>query len=136
MRKPVQFEGDSLKRLRDFPSDAVDALGQWRRGMSNENRFDSVWDALADTPEEAANMKLRSELMIEIRNIVEASEESRRNLAARAGITAPRLSDLMGGRIRKFSLDALVNISTALGAKVTIEIEPSSATAAPAAMAG
>lgn len=103
--------------------------------MSNENRFDSVWDALADTPEEAANMKLRSELMIEIRNIVEASGESRKDLADRAGITAPRLSDLMGGRIQKFSLDALVNISTALGTKVTIELEPSAA-ATPAGLAG
>jgi predicted XRE-type DNA-binding protein len=41
--------------------------------MSDETiqHFASVWDALEETPEEAANMRLRSELAIAVRAVVE-----------------------------------------------------------------
>ena len=34
--------------------------------MSNE-RFDSVWDAIEDTPAQAENMRLRSSLMMALK---------------------------------------------------------------------
>ena len=85
-------------------------------------RFKSVWDALAHTPVEAANMKLRSELMTRIREQV-ASWETTQGLAARRlGITQPRLNDLLRGKINKFSLDTLLVLATRAGLKIKIEI--------------
>lgn len=87
------------------------------------DRYDSVWDALSDTPEEAANLRLRAELMRQISSIVEAKGWSQTEAAAHCGITQPRMSDLQRGMIASFSLDALVNIVTALGQRVHIEME-------------
>jgi predicted XRE-type DNA-binding protein len=86
-------------------------------------RFANVWDALADTPEEAANLTLRSELMDEIEAVIGKSGWTQAEAAKRCGVTQPRINDLLRGRIARFSLDALVNIASALGRKVKIRLE-------------
>ena len=85
--------------------------------------FFSVWDAVADTASEAANLRLRSELMDRISDLIEKNSWTQAEAARRCGITQPRMSDLMRGRISRFSLDALVNIATALGQRVQIDLE-------------
>lgn len=84
--------------------------------------FASVFDALADTPAEAANMKARSELLAAIRACVQGWDLPQEAAAQRLGITRPRLNDLMRGKLGKFSLDALVNIATAAGLALEIRI--------------
>ena len=86
--------------------------------------YSSVWDAIADTPGEAANLRVRSELMDKIAAIVEASGWTQANAADHCGVTQPRINDLLRGRISRFSLDALVNIATAIGCHVHVELEP------------
>ncbi len=80
--------------------------------MSNQ-RFASVWDAIEDTPEEAENMKLRSVLMTALKNQITRAEMSQAQAAKLFGVTQPRISDLMRGKINLFGLDALVNMATA-----------------------
>lgn len=82
--------------------------------------YASVWDALADTESEAANMKARAELMLAIRDRVNAWGLPQEEAAKRLGLTRPRLNDLLRGKLGKFSLDALVNIATS--AHLTVEI--------------
>jgi predicted XRE-type DNA-binding protein len=84
--------------------------------------FKSVWDALADTPEEAANLRLRSALMQQIADLLKERGWTQAESAARCGVTQPRVNDLLRGRIARFSLDALVNIAAALGRKVTVSL--------------
>ncbi len=90
--------------------------------MSDFEEFENIWDALADTPEEAANLTARSDLMIQIEQIVKKSGWTQAEAAKRCGVTQPRINDLLRGRISRFSLDALVNIAAALGRKVRVEI--------------
>jgi predicted XRE-type DNA-binding protein len=85
--------------------------------------FASVWDALADTPGESANLRLRSGLMRQIAAIVESNEWTQAEAAERCGVTQPRINDLLRGRMSRFSLDALVNIAAALGRKITVKVE-------------
>ena len=85
--------------------------------------FASVWDALADTPQEAANLKVRSELMSQIAALVEARGWTQVEAARRCGVTQPRLNDLLRGRLSRFSLDALVNIAAALGCRVHVGLD-------------
>ena len=85
--------------------------------------FANVWDAIADTPEEAANLTLRSDLMDEIEAIVKKKGWTQKEAAKRCGVTQPRINDLLRGRISRFSLDALVNIASALGRKVRVSLE-------------
>lgn len=91
--------------------------------MSKPETFASIWDAVADTPEEAANLRVRSELMDKITAIVEESGWTQLEAATRCGVTQPRINDLLRGRISRFSLDALVNIAAALGRRVRVELE-------------
>jgi predicted XRE-type DNA-binding protein len=91
--------------------------------MKTRQRFADVWDALADTPEESANLKARSDLIVQIEEIVKQSGWTQAEAAKQCGVTQPRMNDLLRGRISRFSLDALVNIATSLGRKVRVEIE-------------
>lgn len=93
--------------------------------MSNTKteRFASVWDALADTAEETANLKVRADLMRKIASLIQDSGWTQAAAAERCGVTQPRINDLLRGRISRFSLDALVNIAAALGRQVHIELE-------------
>jgi phage-related protein/predicted XRE-type DNA-binding protein len=89
----------------------------------NVETFDSVFDALADTSAEAANMTARADLLLAIRERVRAWGLTQEEAAARLGLTRPRLNDLMRGKLEKFSLDALVNIAAAAGFKLHIELQ-------------
>ena len=85
-------------------------------------RFSSVWDAIEDTPAEAENMKLRSALMDAIEDAIKAKGWTQAEAAKALGVTQPRVSALMRGKIGMFSLDSLINMLTALGLKVDIRI--------------
>ena len=90
---------------------------------SKSQRFANVWDAIEETPEEAANLTLRSDLMDQIETIIKTSGWTQKEAAKRCGVTQPRINDLLRGRIARFSLDALVNIAAALGRKVRVSLE-------------
>lgn len=83
---------------------------------------ESVWDALEDSAEQAANLRLRSELMIALRAQVEAWRITQARAAKRLRITQPRLNDLLRGRIDKFSLDALVALAEHAGLAVRLRV--------------
>lgn len=83
----------------------------------------SVWDAIADTPEQAANLRARAELMEQITAIIRANGWKQVDAAAHCGVTQPRVNDLLRGRVSRLSLDALVSIATALGCRVHVELQ-------------
>jgi predicted XRE-type DNA-binding protein len=89
--------------------------------MSNE-QFTSVWDAIEDTPEATENMKLRSSLMLALKNHLVRANINQAQAAKLFGVTQPRISDLMRGKINLFALDALVNMAAAAGLHVEIRI--------------
>lgn len=87
------------------------------------NTYASIWDAIADTPEQAANLRARAELMQQIAELIQTQGWKQVEAAERCGVTQPRINDLLRGRVSRFSLDALVNIATALGRRVSVELE-------------
>ncbi|MBZ0094055.1 MAG: XRE family transcriptional regulator [Sulfuricella sp.] len=88
--------------------------------MKKIETYASVWDAIADTPEQAANLRARAELMQQIAAIVKESGWTQVKVATRCGVTQPRMNDLLRGQVSRFSLDALVNIATAIGRRVHV----------------
>jgi predicted XRE-type DNA-binding protein len=84
--------------------------------------FQSIWDALEDTPAVAENMKLRSSLVIAVSETVAAWGVTQTDAAKRLGVTQPRLNDLLRGRVGKFSLDALVDLAARAGLVVHLEV--------------
>lgn len=88
----------------------------------SDQRFASVWDAIEDTPEEAENMKLRSLLMTSLKSHLKRTAMSQAQAAKLFGVTQPRISDLMRGKINLFGLDALVNMATAAGIQIEMRV--------------
>ncbi|AIO41590.1 helix-turn-helix motif domain protein [Burkholderia cenocepacia] len=92
--------------------------------MSNE-RHASVWHAIESRPADARNMKLRSELMIALKQRIAPLELSPAQAAKPLGVTQPRVSDLLRGKINRFGLDALVNMAAAVGLRVGLQVRES-----------
>ena len=91
--------------------------------MSDEH-FDSVWDAIEDTPQESESMRLRSRLMMALAERIEVEAWTQKEASVRLGVTQPRISDLVRGKIDLFSLDALVNMVAAAGLHVEMTVDP------------
>jgi predicted XRE-type DNA-binding protein len=89
--------------------------------MSN-GKFASVWDAISDSPAEAENMKLRSSLMIALTEHIKREGLTQARAARLLGVSQPRVSDLIRGKIDLFSIDTLVNMLAAAGLHVEVQI--------------
>ncbi|MDO9024646.1 MAG: helix-turn-helix transcriptional regulator [Zwartia sp.] len=70
---------------------------------------------MAETPEQAANLRARAELMMQISELIKANGWTQAEAATRCGVSPPRMNALLLGRVSRFSLDAFVNIATAIG---------------------
>lgn len=85
-------------------------------------KFASVWDAVEPVPEIAAQLKARSTLMTALRDRIVRARWTQAEAARRLGVTQPRISTLMRGKLSLFSLDTLVAMATAAGLRVEIKI--------------
>jgi predicted XRE-type DNA-binding protein len=84
--------------------------------------FVNVWDAIEDTPAQAENMKLRSVLIMALKDHIARTGLSQLEAAKLLGVTQPRISDLMRGKIDLFGLDTLVNMIGAAGLHVEMRV--------------
>jgi predicted XRE-type DNA-binding protein len=90
----------------------------------SRKRFVSVWDAIEDSTSEAASMKLRAELANEIIERMRERKLTQAKAAQLIGVTQPRISDLMRGRLDLFSLDALVDMADRVGLRTKMVVSP------------
>ena len=88
----------------------------------SKKRFASVWDAIEDTPAQAENMRLRSALMMALTDHIARKALSQSQAAKLLGVTQPRVSDLMRGKIELFGLDTLVNMAAAAGLHIEMRV--------------
>lgn len=91
--------------------------------MSARQRFASVWDAIEDTPQQVASMRARSELLMALQEWVKTRDMTQAQASRLFGITQPRMSDLMRGKIGLFSLDALMDMATVAGLEPHVTIK-------------
>lgn len=90
--------------------------------MTQEERFDSVWDALEDDPIRKENLKLRATLMMEIVEQIKQQGLTQVKAARMLCVTQPRVSALMHGKINDFRLDSLVDMAHRLGMQVSVNV--------------
>lgn len=84
----------------------------------------NVYRDLGFSPEEAENLRARSDLMIELTKIIKARHLTQAAAAKLLGVTQPRISDLMRGRIDRFSIDSLVEMLGHAGRRVSFILKP------------
>jgi len=89
----------------------------------NAETFETVWDAIADEPEQAANMRMRAALVSALRERIQEQGWTQSEAARRLGVSQPRISDLMRGKLSRFSLDGLVGLSAAAGLRINLSVD-------------
>lgn len=87
-----------------------------------KERFASVWDAIEDDPAVAENLKLRSSLMLALKRYILREGLTQTEAARVFGVTQPRISNLVHGKINSFGLDLLVRMATTAGLRVSMKI--------------
>jgi predicted XRE-type DNA-binding protein len=91
--------------------------------MRKQQHADDIFDQLGFNAKEAANLRLRAEMM----NILIGEIEKRRLTQSQAakvlGVTQPRISDLMRGKLHLFSIDTLVALLSGLGLRVEMKVK-------------
>jgi predicted XRE-type DNA-binding protein len=97
---------------------ATNATSSWYEAGSG-----NIFADLGHSDEEAANLLLRSDMMIEIATIIQGRQLSQAEAAKLLGVKQPRISELMTGRIGKFKVDILVKYLNRLGVKVNLVLE-------------
>lgn len=90
--------------------------------MSENTRFESIWDALEDDPVRRENLKLRSEIMITISETIKERGLKQHDAASLLHISQPRISALLTGKIDEFRLGTLVDLAHRLGLHVSINV--------------
>jgi len=88
-----------------------------------KRRFESIWDAIEETPAAAANMKARAELMIAIAEHIRTKRLTQAAAAKLLGVSQPRVAALQRGKIHLFSADTLVNMLAAAGLRVELKLK-------------
>jgi len=78
----------------------------------------NVFKDLGFDSEEAENLRLRAEMMVALRSYIEKEGITQKEAADHFGVTQPRMSDLMRGKIGKFTIDMLVNMLALAGIRI------------------
>ena len=84
----------------------------------------NVFKDLGFSDEESEHLRIRSSLMIQVRKVIEARSLTQADAAALFGVTQPRISDLVRGRIDLFSIDTLVDMLGHAGVRVKLVVAP------------
>lgn len=83
---------------------------------------DNVFEDLGFEAEEAMNLKIRADLMLQLRSYIEAQGWTQQQAAAFFEETQPRISNLLNGDITRFSIDKLINMLAKTGMKIKVEL--------------
>ena len=73
---------------------------------------------------EAEHLKIRSDLMIRLTRFIEAGHLTQAQAARLLGVTQPRISDLVRGKIDRFSVDSLIEMLGRTGARIAVVVKP------------
>jgi predicted XRE-type DNA-binding protein len=85
------------------------------------NSSANVFVDLGFSPEEAAILQMRADLMADLRKVIKARKLTQAKAAKLLGVSQSRVSDLVRGKWEKFSLEMLITLATRAGIRVHIK---------------
>jgi len=80
----------------------------------------NVFIDLGYSPEEAAILQMRADLMAKLRKFIETNKLTQANTAKILCVSQSRVSDLVRGKWERFSLEMLVTLATRAGMHVSL----------------
>jgi predicted XRE-type DNA-binding protein len=114
--------GSVIKRSSTIAKHRHDA-----RGTQVNPGSDNVFEDVGFEAEEAANLKVRADLLLDLRQYIQARGWTQAEAASFFGETQPRISNLLKGEINRFSIDKLINMLARAGIHVRLETRPRAA---------
>jgi len=81
----------------------------------------NVFIDLGYSPDDAAILQMRADLMADLRNFIKAKRLTQAKAAEILGISQSRVSDLIRGKWERFSLEMLITLATRAGMRVTLK---------------
>lgn len=83
---------------------------------------DNIFEDLGFEPEEAANLKIRADLILDLQKYIKKQEWTQQEAADFFNETQPRISNLMNGDIERFSIDKLVQMIVKAGMQIKVKV--------------
>lgn len=117
-----RLAGNVIKR-----SSSIAGRGHKARGIQLTHGSDNVFEDVGFKAEEAANLKVRADLLLDLRQYIQTRGWTQIEAADFFGETQPRISNLLKGEIGRFSIDKLIVMLARAGIRVRLEIEPQAA---------
>ncbi len=91
--------------------------------MSNHVTKGSIFNDLGFNEAEAENLKIRAALMRAIEKYIEDNNLTQAAAAKLMGVYQPRVSDLLQGKIDKFTIDMLINMLAKAHVSVSLVVD-------------
>jgi predicted XRE-type DNA-binding protein len=88
-------------------------------------RYDNIFEAITDSPEEAADMQFRADLILVLRDYFRERAVTQAQIGKMLRIPQPRVSELMTGKVDKFSADKLIGFLASVGIRFKPSTIPS-----------
>ena len=82
----------------------------------------NVFLDLGFPPDEAAILSMRADLMVTLEKFIKDRQWTQNEAARHLGITQSRVSDLVRGKWKRFSLDMLITLAIRSGIKVDMSL--------------
>ena len=83
---------------------------------------ENIFDDLGFESDEAANLKIRADLILDLQRYIKKQEWTQQEAADFFNETQPTISNLMNGDIEKFSIDKLVQMIVKTGMQIKVEV--------------
>ena len=84
----------------------------------------NVIQDLGITPEVSEKLRIKAKLLAAIEAFIEAKGLTQAQTAELMGVSRPRISDAVRGKIDKFTIDALVDMLARIGVQVDVTTTP------------
>jgi len=109
-------------KLAELDQFSLDISGGDIPAETQAGQVDTATEQVAGDTVQTESMKLRSELMSELKEYIYRTHLSQSQAAVMFGVTQPRISDLTRGKVDLFGLDALVNMASTAGLRVEMHL--------------
>ncbi len=96
-----------------------------KNSAKSTRRASNVFRDLGFSPEKSEHLLVRAELMVELQKRIASRRLKQGEVAEILGVSQPRVSNLLQGRLDLFSTDMLIDMLASFGVEVRVVMKSS-----------
>jgi predicted XRE-type DNA-binding protein len=122
LRKEVAKDRAARSRRRRAAACRVNSVARRELAVAKPRRYANAFEAVGLEPLQAEHLRIRADLMIAVERLIAERQLTQAAAAKLLHVTQPRISDLMRGKIERFSIDTLVEMLGRAGVDVSVKV--------------